>query len=242
MGSRGIKKQVFSILTENELSDVLIKLSVLPAKDIINPLFSAICHSDELLRWYGISSMGVTVARIAERELENARIIMRRILWSLNDESGGIGWGAPEAFAEILVHHAGLTDEYVHMLISYMRGDGPEPLQQGNFLEYELLQRGLIWGIGRLAAFRSDLLREKNVINDIIPYLISSDIHVRGLAARALGFLHAEKTIGDLENLKSDNGNVRLYENGRFINFTVSEISSLSIEQIRNSEHLKAIK
>jgi len=67
--------------------------------------------------------------------MEAARIVMRRYIWSLNDESGGIGWGAPEAMAVGIYHHDGLCDEYLHMLISYMLPDGPLEHQDGNFLE-----------------------------------------------------------------------------------------------------------
>ena len=93
---------------------------------------------------------GWLVPAIAEKELEAARIVMRRFLWSLNDESGGIGWGAPEAMAEIMCHSPVLRHEYLHMLISYMREDGENLFEDGNYLELPMLQRGLLWGIGRL--------------------------------------------------------------------------------------------
>jgi hypothetical protein len=96
--------------------------------------------------------MGVTVARLANQDMEAARIVMRRFMWSLNDESGGIGWGAPEAMAECLASHAGLAGEYTKILVSFMREDG-------FYLELPSLQRGLMWGIGRLAQVRPQLLR-----------------------------------------------------------------------------------
>jgi len=37
---------------------------------------------------------------------------MRRLMWNLNDESGGIGWGNPEAMGEILACHEALANEY----------------------------------------------------------------------------------------------------------------------------------
>jgi len=36
-------------------------------------------------------------------------------MWSLNDESGGIGWGAPEAMGAIMARHTGLADEYANI-------------------------------------------------------------------------------------------------------------------------------
>jgi len=102
------------------------------------------------VRWHAVSVFGTTVDRMAGQDLESARIVMRRFLWSLNDESGGIGWGAPEAMAEIMYHCRPLAEEHLHMLVSYMREDGPEAFQDGNFIELPMLQRGLLWGIGRL--------------------------------------------------------------------------------------------
>ena len=55
--------------------------------------------------------MGAVVAHLAEKDMESARVVMRRLMCSLNDESGGIGWGAPEAMGEIIASHEGLASE-----------------------------------------------------------------------------------------------------------------------------------
>ncbi len=93
------------------------------------------------------------MANFAEEDMESARVIMRRLMWSLNDESGGIGWGSPEAMGEIIASHDGLAKEYAHVLISYV-------WEEGNFLEYEPLQRG--------------------AGPHLLPYLESTDAAVRG--------------------------------------------------------------
>ena len=61
--------------------------------------------------------MGEVVSKIAENDLEFARIIMRRPMLNLNDESGGIGWGAPEAMGEIMARSEKLAEEYHKILI-----------------------------------------------------------------------------------------------------------------------------
>ncbi|MCI5211461.1 MAG: HEAT repeat domain-containing protein, partial [Candidatus Electrothrix sp. ATG2] len=154
MGTRAIKQQVLGLLRQEDLSGIETELGQLQEKELVNALFFGICHPDERTRWHAISVMGRTVARLAEQDMEEGRMILRRLLWSLNDESGGIGWGAPESMAEIMCCHSGLADEYIHMLISYMRPDGEEEWQDGNFLEHEMLQQGLMWATGRLAQCR----------------------------------------------------------------------------------------
>jgi hypothetical protein len=176
------------------------------------------------------------VARLADEDMEEARVVMRRLLWSLNDESGGIGWGAPEALAEIMVRHRGLAEEYLHMLVSYLRPDGAEPFQDGNYLEHEGLQRGLLWGIGRVAAVRPNMLQEKGVADDLLLYLSSADPGVRGLAALALGHLQAAEHRRLLERLRDDPAQVRYYDNDRLRTLSVGELADRAIEEISIGE------
>ncbi len=233
MGTRAIKKEIFSLLSGNDLEQVLADLSRFPAKEVVNVLFSAICRDDDLVRWHAVSGMGVMVARLAEEEMEEARIIMRRLLWSLNDESGGIGWGAPESMAEIMHQHAGLAREYIHMLISYARPDGPELEQDGNYLEHEILQRGLLWGFDRLCDRRRDLLLARGLIKDIPPYLYAGDYVVRGLALKAglrLGVVFSQER---LRQLTADDSVVPWYHEGEFFSFTISSLARSALGEAR---------
>jgi hypothetical protein len=154
---------------------------------------------------------------------------MRRLLWSLNDESGGIGWGAPEAMAEIMIQNEVLFQEYVHMLLSYMREDGPDLFQDGNYLELPQLQRGVVWGVGRLAGKYSDLLTEKGVVDDLLPYLCSPDAPVRGISAWALGILRARSAREPMQRLLNDNGFVNIYHQGEIVETTVSKVVRRSL-------------
>ncbi len=102
MSRRKLKRQVLALLQREELPVILKELDALDNKAVLNPLFIALCHNLEIVRWYAISCLGVVVSSIAKSNIEDARVVMRRFLWSLNDESGGIGWGAPESMAEVM--------------------------------------------------------------------------------------------------------------------------------------------
>lgn len=232
MSTRKIKKQVLALLADPDIDFIQKELAQLPAKDVVNALFSCICRCEELVRWHAISAMGTVVARLADADMEEGRIIMRRMLWSLNDESGGIGWGAPESMAEIMSLHDGLAREYVHMLISYMREDGEEIWQDGNYLEHETLQQGLMWGAGQLALSRRQLVLEKGMEQDLPPYLDAADGTVRGLAARAMGLLGMAVNLDRLQELRTDDFPVRLYEDGRLSTVTVGELAGQALQQL----------
>jgi hypothetical protein len=234
MSARKNKQHILEILQRDDLLAIQHELTQFPKKEILNALFAAICRNEEQLRWHAISIMGWATARLAEEDLEEARIIMRRLLWSLNEESGGIGWGAPEAMAEIFCCHEGLAEEYVHMLLSYMRPDGQEAHQEGNYLEHETLQRGLLWAAGRLAQCRRELALAKGMANDLPPYLYSQDSAVCGLAARAIGLLGQCCPAPErLQELRTDETSIRLYEAGTIRTVTVGALAAHAITQMQ---------
>lgn len=230
MSSRRLKKQILPMFEQADYDVILNHLRTLPAKDVVNVLFSAICREVPRIRWVAISCMGETVARLAEADMEEGRVIMRRLLWSLNDESGGIGWGAPESLAEIMCHQAQLAEEYCHMLVSYMQKDGDELLQDGNFLELPALQKGLLWGVGRLAGSRPGLLSTKVSFKDVAPFLSSLDPEICGLAAWIAGSLSMIEVKSGLHKLASDKRELRVYADGELQAFTVGALAGSALE------------
>lgn len=153
-----LKNQIIELLRQDDLDEIRRQLHVLPETKLLNVLFSCLCHPLEIVRWHAVSGFGFIVPEIAERDMEGARTLMRRFLWMLNDESGGIGWGIPEAMAEVMFHSRTLGREYLHMLVSYTRDDGPELFQDGNFLELDMMQEGVLWGLCRIAPVYQDEL------------------------------------------------------------------------------------
>ena len=186
------------MLEQNSLNNIYHLFETNPEHLVLNALFSALCNPVELIRWNSVCSFGLIVPRLAEKNIEDARVVMRRFLWSLNDESGGIGWGAPESLAEIMCHSRQLRVEYLHMLLSYMRPDGEEILQDGNYLELPMLQRGLLWGMGRLSECHGEELIDQDIVDDVASYLGSADLNVAGLAIWTLGILRAKSTEGNI--------------------------------------------
>jgi hypothetical protein len=144
-------------------------------------------------------------------------------MWNLNDESGGIGWGSPEAMGEILACHEALAKEYHQILISYAREDG-------NFQEHELMQRGVLWGIGRLSQVRDDLM--KDAAPYLMPYLKSPDATVRGLAVWIMGLLGAGEARPGLEHLAEDEAGLQIYIDRRLIKLRVKDLAVEALERL----------
>ena len=206
-----------------EALEVLLKGPTMP---IINILFSLLLSHEPLIRWRAITAMGCAVTRLAEEDLESARVVVRRMIWQLNDESGGIGWGCPEAMGEVMARDLRLAAEYAHMLISYVREDA-------NFLEYEPLRAGAVWAIGRVAQ------EGRERMADAIPYLLPSlgakEPALRGMAVWALGQLRAREAISELASLQEDSTGVEIYENHRIRHRQIKDLAGEALARIQET-------
>jgi HEAT repeat protein len=223
VGGKNIKQTIRSALADGNLA-FLEKLSgKIPIRKLVNPVFSFFCDVDELVRWRSITLMGIFVSKLADQEMESARVIMRRLMWSLNDESGGIGWGAPEAMGEIMARHEGVAKEYAGILSSYIREDG-------NFLEHPMLQRGVIWGIGRLAKARPKYL--SGIESSLFKFFDSSDPVHRGLTAWSAGNLGNKTAMPLLNNLLRDDTEIPFYEELQLEFRKVSHLAQMALTKI----------
>jgi len=202
---RQLKRYLRERLLTGDFAGALSAVLDLPARKAVNPLISFFCNHDVMLRWRSVSALGAVVARLADEDRESARVVMRRLMWSLNDESGGIGWGAPEAMGEITARHAGLAGEFGHILLSYIREDC-------NYLEHEVLQRGVLWGCGRLAHARPEM--GLAVAECLFPFLASEDPYHRGYAAWALRALALTELPMAWQACLKDQGRLQFYTDG----------------------------
>jgi len=216
MGTREIKKKVFELLKDETFDKSLEKIRQLPERQAINPLFSFFFNTNELIKWRSVTAMGVVVSQLADKEMESARVVMRRLMWNLNDESGGIGWGSPEAMGEIMAQHGRLAEEYAHLLVSYMD-------EKENFIEHGKLQRGVLWGVGRLAHARPSLISYAAAL--LSPYMRSEDAVHRGLAAWIAGAIHAKTDRSLLQHLAMDHSPINIYIDLRLVERTVGQLA-----------------
>lgn len=202
VSGRELKKIVAALLVADTFPSSLDSLRQLPVRQVVNPLFAFFCDANPLRRWRAVTAMGLAVSRLAAENIESARVVMRRFMWNLNEESGGIGWGCPEAMGECTALSERLAAEYGGILWSYLH---PER----NFIDHPALQEGVLWGVGRLVHARpappaegAELLR---------PFLSSPVPALRGLAARACGPLADAGLRSLLATLEADEAPLTIY-------------------------------
>lgn len=203
MSFRQIKGHIANLLLKEDVARGLEAVCAFGLKKAVSPLISLFNDTNELRRWRAVTGLGEVVQQLARQDMESARVVMRRLMWSLNDESGGIGWGSPEAMAEICSREANLAREYSKILVSYIN-------PAGNHLEHPLLQRGLLWGLARLARARPELIQAATPYFE--PFVRSNDPNHRGLTAWALAGLNTQAAESLVRPLKADQAVFTLYQ------------------------------
>jgi hypothetical protein len=222
--SRNQKAAVRRQLQNDDFETVKKEILAYPARRVINMLISLFCDDVPLVRWRAIEATGAVVSMHAETDMESARVIMRRFLWMLNDESGGIGWGVPEAMGEVLALSDRLAMEFHRVFLSYVQ-------PACNFLEHPLLQRGLLWGLCRLAQKKRSLVCP--VLPDVEPFLDSGDPYHRGLATLVFGYAGTLESIGVFELLNVDKTEIEIYESSVLKTKSVSDCCRFAIQTIK---------
>lgn len=220
-GGFELRRRVEALLRSDDFFKRLAEWRAFMPRQVINPLLSFLYSADEIIKWRAVSAVGIVMARMADQEMEAAREIMRRLIWNLNDESGGIGWGSAEAMGEITARHERLACEYGNLLVCFIRPDGTS-------LENPLLERGVLWGLGRLAQARPVML--ECAAPFFYPYLKSDDSYHRGLAARALGFLKPAGSRSVIEPLLKDRAVIRVFENEKLGEFRICDLAGRALE------------
>jgi len=215
MHNRALKKTVRKLLLREEMDAVLEQLYTMKLRRVINPLFSFFCSGDELLRWRAITAAGAVISKMAQQRVEDARIMMRRLMWTLNDESGGIGWGSPEAMGETMARSAVLTKEYAAIFASYLNPDG-------NYLEHEILQRGVLWGASRLARSRGTAAAMTAPF--LGAFMESNDPVHRGLAARCALALAPFAVVPIPQHILEDETIIRLYTGETLLDIPICQL------------------
>ena len=217
MHNRALKKTVRNLLNGRNLEEALDQLCQMKLRRVINPLVSFFYSGDEALRWHSITAAGAVISKMADQNIEDSRIIMRRLMWNLNDESGGIGWGSPEAMGEAMARSAKLAEEYTAILVSYLN-------PQGNFLEHPVLQRGVLWGIARLANSRAHMAAEAAPF--LGAFMESGDPIHRGLAAWCARTLSSVAEVTIPAHIFKDNTVIRLYTGEAFRELPVYQLAT----------------
>ncbi len=183
---------------------------------VVEMLSAHLYETDDLLRWRAIEALGRVASSLADTDIDAVRDMLRRLLWSMTDESGGTAWHAPEAIGAILLNVPPLIDEFGPIL--------------GSFLDEEPFERGAHWAVSRIAALQSGIFVDR--VDELVASLQAADPFIRAHAASALEALGADSAIRSTAGLLDDEAAVVLYniQTGHLDETTVGKVARSALK------------
>jgi len=95
-----MKQFSVAALEKNDLETVL--TLALQDRKVLSVLVRLAYEKETLIGWRAIIAVGRVAGLFVRDQYDFLRETVRKLLWSLSDESGGIGWSAPEMLGEIV--------------------------------------------------------------------------------------------------------------------------------------------
>jgi hypothetical protein len=209
---RPLKHTLHELLDQRRFDEIA-ELAV-RRRRVLGSLIALTYAADARMSWRAVEAVGAAAFRIAADDPERVRDLLRRLLWLINDESGGICWRAPEAMAEILRRRPTLYADYIPIVTSLLVNLEEEDLEH--------FRVGILRAIGRLGALSADHFRD--VAPAVASALTHTDPQVRGMAVWCLDEVGRADLLASQPDLVGDEGPVDLYEDGTIIRTTVSQL------------------
>ena len=175
-------------------------------------------ETDEDLRWPAIEAVAQLMQKWwHEGNREKVREYIRGLLWQLNEESGGIGWSAPEVIAETVASIPELLEPYGSIMLASASKE-------------EALLDGSLWAIGRLGKQISKAITFSK--DKVFAAFDSDSPETLGLFAWAMGEAGVTSAAEPLARLKDRGEPVRIYIDGHFQEKSLGEWANEAIVKI----------
>jgi len=225
-----MKKFIHDSLEMNDL-DAVIRLAQKDRKTL-SLLIRMAYDKETLVGWRAIKAVGRIAKVLVKTEREFLRIAIRKLLWSLSDESGGIGWASPELLGEIVsADPEGFAD--IIPLIAEVYD-----------IEEKTFRPGVMYAFVRIAEVSPELVADYQKI--IIRSLMDTNPLLKIYTLELVGLLWSvacKKNIWSKEytikverivnNMNTDKGVAWIYKNNDYIDIEVGYYAHILANKLK---------
>jgi hypothetical protein len=218
MAQSDTKTIICQALEQNDLE----KIAALAQhnKRVLSSLIRLAYDKETIVGWRAIKAIGLVAKAIVKTDDEFLRITIRKLLWSLSDESGGIGWSAPEILGEIVSADPEKFSDIIPLIAEVFN------------VEERVFRPGIVYALGRIAEAAPERVAgfQKIIITSLADKEPLLKIHALRLADRLWDSISSKKIWSEeyknrvstvVNNLKNDIGVAWMYLNDGFIDIEV---------------------
>lgn len=212
-----LKRSITQALESNDLESIVSQAK--HDRKVLSQLVRIAYDKETLIGWRAIIAIG-----LAARELVNSapgflREMTRKLLWSLSDESGAIGWSAPEILGEIVSAHPERFRDIVPLIVEVYD------------IEEKTFRPGIVYALRKIAEPNPAVIMP---FKDIVFRALSDDnplVRVRAIEmATTVKSSLSEADLATvsrvIEDLSADRAEVWIYQNSDFVNIQVGEAAN----------------
>lgn len=218
-----MKKSIQQYLDSNDL-DAIVALAK-QNKRVLTLLVRSAYDKETLASWRAIKAVGLVARELIKTDYEFLREAVRKLLWSLSDESGGIGWSAPELLGEIVS-------------VDPLRFADIIPIIAGVYsIEEDVFRPGVVYALGRIAGVSPELVMPHRGI--IFSALSGTDPLARVYAIGAVKSIWKFETeknrtiiMSLIRDIASDRREVYIYHNNGISRREVGEESDKLLAEL----------
>jgi hypothetical protein len=232
MNQLEIKRTIQQALERNDL-DAVVSL-VQQHRRALSQLVRTAYDKDTLAGWRAIKAIGRVAKALVKTDDEFLRVTVRKLLWSLSDESGGIGWAAPEILGEIVSADPKKFSDIIPLIAEVYE------------IEEKVFRPGVVYALMRIAETDPELVLNYQKI--IIRSLVDNDPLIRIFVLDLIKLLwpvacknklwskeYQEKIKLAINNLKNDKKVVWSYQNNSFIDREVGYTANIILEELKTA-------
>ncbi len=210
MSYRELKKRVNALLLKGDIKGLSALAEEHPRA--ISVLISLSYDKESVLTWRAVEVIGPLVREVTDKSEGAGRIIVQRLLWSITEESGGIGWSAIEMLGEIVRHCPDSYDDLIPIIIG--------------LFDEEIFREGVLYAMCRISERKPlPLDLAAGLLNKA---LVDKDPKVRGRALLTLQCLERTMQVKVPEvvrELVNDNSKIKIYCGGELTVRTIRELA-----------------
>lgn len=209
-----LKKAVVRALEDNDYGRIVAMAR--QSRGVLSLLVRLAYDKETLIGWRSILAIGKisSVFVNSKDEHEFLRVTIRKLLWMLSDESGGIGWAAPEMLGEIVRADPAAMSDIIPLIAELYS------------VEEKVFRPGVLYALKRIAEKHSELVQPYQEI--ITKGLSDPDPLTRIYALDLIALLKLQQPSADavtkkVDSLLSDTTEAWVYRDIGFVGIEVRE-------------------
>lgn len=216
------KKAIKDALDANDLNAAT--ALVLKDRKVLTQLIRFAYDKETLIGWRAILAVGMAARELVKTNPSLLRETCRKLLWSLSDESGGIGWSAPELLGEIVSADPRQFADLIPLIASVFD------------IEEAVFRSGVVYALKRIAGSDPDLVLDYqgiiiSALHDKDPLLKIFGLQLVGLVwdkAYGSGAWSSEYSLRIqrvVERLRSDDSEAWVYVGAGFQSMLIRDVA-----------------